>query len=94
MAGTFTKPLEGLAGVAAGQGDAARAAQLWGAAEALRAALGAPQSPTDRVKFARMVEAAQAQVGPAAWAQAWAAGRAMPVEQAITSALEMGDAAG
>ena len=77
--------LEGLAGVVAGQGDAARAARLWGAAEAVRAVLGAPQPPADRAKFAPMVEAAQ--VDPGTWAAAWAEGRALPVEQAIASAL-------
>jgi predicted ATPase/class 3 adenylate cyclase len=89
----FAYNLEGLAGVAAGQGVALQAARLWAAAEALRAVLGAPLSPADRAQFAPMVEAAQAQVAPAAWAQAWAEGRAMPVEQVIIYALERGDPA-
>ena len=80
--------LEGLAGVAAGQGEVARAARLWGAAEALRRVLGAPLPPTEGAKFAPMVVAAQAQVDPVTWAAAWAEGRAMPLEQAVAYALE------
>ncbi len=59
--------LEGLAGVAAGQGERIRAARLWGAAEALRETIGAPLLPADRVEFERMIAAARALINDAAW---------------------------
>ena len=80
--------LEGLAGVAAGQSRSKRGARLWGAAEALREEIGAPQSPADRAQFERMIVAARATVDTGKWAQAWAEGRAIPLEQAIAYALE------
>ncbi len=80
--------LEGLAGVAAGHHAPEQAARLWGAAEALREELGAPPEPEDQVQFQRMIEAARATVDAATWDTAWAAGRAMLLEQAVADALE------
>ena len=77
--------LEGLASLEAGQGDPAWAARLWGAAEALREAIGAPMAPVDRPDYDRAVTAARAQLGERAFATAWAKGRAMTPEQALTS---------
>jgi predicted ATPase/class 3 adenylate cyclase len=62
------------------------AARLLGAAEALREAGGRELEPADRVKHDRYVARATADLGAEAFATAWAAGRALPLEQAITEA--------
>jgi tetratricopeptide (TPR) repeat protein len=79
--------LEGLAVVAGAKQQAARAARLFGAAEVLRESIGMPVSPSDSADFDRNVAAARAQLDEAAFAAAWAAGRALPLEQAIVEAL-------
>jgi predicted ATPase/Tfp pilus assembly protein PilF len=81
--------LEGLAAVAGTQGQPERAARLFGAAEALREAIGAPLPPSDRTEHDRHVATARAALDEAAFAAAWAEGRALPLEQAI--ALALGD---
>jgi predicted ATPase/DNA-binding SARP family transcriptional activator/DNA-binding CsgD family transcriptional regulator len=63
------------------------AAQLWGAAQALRSALNAPLPPADAANHERQLAAARAQSDETAFARAWEEGRAMPLEQAITMAL-------
>jgi predicted ATPase len=80
--------LEGLAGAAAAAGEAERAARVLGAAEALREALGRPLPPVERADYEREVGAVRAALGEKAFAAAWAAGRAMTLEQVITDALE------
>jgi tetratricopeptide (TPR) repeat protein len=79
--------LERLAGLAARQGQPARAARRFGAAAALRAALGAPLPPGERADYDRDVAVAQAQLDAASFAIAWAAGQALTLEQAIAEAL-------
>src|SRR6266566_4463492 len=54
--------LEGLADVVAAQGEPPWAAQLWGAAEALRETIGAPIPPVFRPTYERSVTAARAQL--------------------------------
>ena len=80
--------LIGLAAVADGQNQAERAAQLSGAAEALREQMGAPVSPVDRSWYDAAITHARAAIGDAGFAAAWAAGRAMSLEQAITQVLD------
>jgi len=75
--------LEGLAGVAAAQGELAWAAQLWGAAQALREALGAPLPPVERADYERVVAAAREQLEERSFTAAWAQGRRMTPEQAL-----------
>jgi non-specific serine/threonine protein kinase len=82
--------LVGLAGVAAAQGDAARAARLCGAATAvLEARYGRerPADVTDEVDFERIVAGVRATLDAPEVAAAWAAGRAMSLEQAVEDAL-------
>jgi hypothetical protein len=62
------------------------AARLLGAAESLREVGGLALEPAHRRKYERSVARAQADLGAAAFAAAWAAGRALPLEQAITEA--------
>jgi Tetratricopeptide repeat len=75
--------LEGLAGVAVAQRQLERAAQLLGAAETLRQATGAPLSPGERARYDRVMSAVRAGLGEAAFAAAWATGKAMPLEQVL-----------
>jgi predicted ATPase len=86
--------LEGLASVAATQGALRWAAQLWGAAEALREAIAVPRLPVDRVGYEQAVAAARAQLGEDTFAAVWQEGRTMKLEQVIDDALKMGDEAG
>jgi hypothetical protein len=65
----------------------ARAARLLGAAQALCDALGSPLMPIEQALYERTVAAARASLGTAAFAAAWAEGRALPLEQAIAAAL-------
>jgi hypothetical protein len=77
--------LEGLAAVAAEQGELVWAAHQWGAAEALRESLGTPIPPISRPGHERAVAEACAQAGDEAFASAWAEGRTMTAEQATTN---------
>jgi hypothetical protein len=84
---SITQCLQGLAAVACDQDDARRAAQLLGAVEALREAIGSPLFPLERADYDRTSAAVRAQLDAATFAAAWEAGRAMSLEQAITYAL-------
>jgi tetratricopeptide (TPR) repeat protein len=79
--------LAGLAAVALANEDGTRAARLWGAAEALREAAGVAMWAADRVEYERRRAALDAGMDEYARAAAWAAGRALPAEQAIAEAL-------
>ncbi len=65
---------EELAGVIAAQGESVWAARLWGAAEVLREAIGAPHPPFDRVSYERSITATRARLGEKSFAAAWAEG--------------------
>ncbi len=80
--------LAGLAAVAQAREDGTRAARLWGAAEALREAAGVAMWVADRVEYERQIAALRAGMDERALAEAWAAGRALPPEQAIAEALQ------
>ena len=75
--------LEGLATVAAEQGELTWAAHLWGAAEALREAIGTPIPPIYRPGYQQAVAAARSQLGEEDFATAWVQGRSMSPEQAM-----------
>jgi tetratricopeptide (TPR) repeat protein len=79
--------LEGLAGAMGAQGQTEWAARLFGAAEALRATYRISLRPIDRADYDRAVATVRAQLDEATFAAAWAAGRALPLEQAIADAL-------
>ena len=82
--------LLGLAGVAGSRGQPARAARLWGAAEALGEALVIGVLPLYRRNYDNEDRraAARSQLGEAAWEAAWSEGRTMTPEQAMEYALE------
>jgi hypothetical protein len=81
-------PLEDLAKIACTQGKPERAARLFGAAEALREAIGNPLSVREREDHDRDVDAVREGLVQETFAAAWAEGRAMTLDQAIAYALE------
>ena len=80
--------LELLAGVLVLRGQALPAARLFGAADALREAIGSPLAPFDQPGYERDVERARSGLEDGAWQAAWAEGRAMTLEQVVAYALE------
>jgi predicted ATPase/class 3 adenylate cyclase len=85
---TAPENLLGLACVAAAQGEAERAARLFGASEALPEAMGAPLEPGERALQEPYLAAARSKLDETSWQEAWAEGRAMRLEEAISYALE------
>jgi hypothetical protein len=79
--------LEGHAAADAAQGQCARAVRLFGAAEVLREALGAPRYGHQRAIRNRALASVSASLGEAAFTAACTAGRAMTPEEAIALAL-------
>jgi tetratricopeptide (TPR) repeat protein len=74
---------------AAGQPSTARrAARLFGAAEGLFEATGGGLAAADQAERDRYLALAHEQLDEAAFAAAWAEGRAMTMEQAVAYALE------
>ena len=81
--------LAALAGALAMTGRDKRAAQLFGAAEALHERTGAVMTnPASRDLYARHLAALRARLDAATLAREWAAGRAMSLDEAIATALE------
>jgi len=78
--------LVGLAGVAQAHGEPARAARLLAAAQVMLETTGGVLSSADQVDYQHILEAARAQLDEQAWQQAWAEGRQMSMEEAITYA--------
>lgn len=74
--------LEGLAHIELLQGEPAKAARLWGAAEQLRAAKGTPLAPVYQTEHQRLVAVARTQLGAQTFTAIWAQGRQSP-EQAL-----------
>ncbi|MDB5058136.1 MAG: Adenylate/guanylate cyclase, partial [Chloroflexi bacterium] len=81
--------LETMAQVTQLCGQLEQAVQLNGAARTLREAVGAPRTPSDSDAYEDIMAAASATLGETAAAEAWAAGRALPQDQAISLALRV-----
>jgi ATP/maltotriose-dependent transcriptional regulator MalT len=77
--------LEGLATLSAGQGEPLSAARFWGAAEALREAIGAPMHPVQRASYDQALERMRSQIGEQAIRFAWAEGRTLTPEQVLAT---------
>jgi len=82
----IARGLEGLAAVALQHGETQRGGQLFGAAAALRAAIDAPLPPIERNEYAALWATTCASTSQVAFDQMWAAGRLLPIEQAIALA--------
>ena len=71
--------------MAAEEGQLTWAAQLWGAADALRETIRVSIPLIERIDNERSIATARTRLGEKDFAAAWEAGRAMTPEQAITS---------
>jgi tetratricopeptide (TPR) repeat protein len=91
---TAPNTLEALASAAAAQGEAERTARLYGVVEKLNEVMGTPQDAGEDALTGSYLAAARSQLDEAAWQEAWAEGRAMTLEQAISYALEEEEAGG
>jgi predicted ATPase/transcriptional regulator with XRE-family HTH domain/Tfp pilus assembly protein PilF len=85
----ITLDLAALAGVAGSRGQLERAARLFGAADALREAIGITFDTPDQVEYDRSLEATRARVPTELWERLWAEGKALPMERAIEYALAL-----
>lgn len=79
--------LSGLAGIVATTGDTARAATLFGAAAALREAIGAPVEASAQQRYERRLATVRALLGAEAFTAAWDAGLTLPLERALDAAF-------
>ena len=78
---------DGLAQVAAAQGNSQRAAMLWGAAEQLRRLLGTPVDPSRQNVFTSLIPTARQALGLELFEQQWQKGRSLSLEQGVNYAL-------
>jgi tetratricopeptide (TPR) repeat protein len=81
--------LAGLAGAAVLDEDPGTAAQLWGAAEALRLSIGCRHAPAARATRERLTAIAREQLAGEAFDAAWDEGQKLTMEQAIELALRV-----
>jgi DNA-binding CsgD family transcriptional regulator len=79
--------LEGMASLAVALGKDARAARLWGAAEAARGVTGIALSPGERALHEPYLAAARSRLGEADWEEALAEGWVKSLEEAAAYAL-------
>jgi hypothetical protein len=89
----IVESLEGLAEVVGAGGQTSLAARLSGAAEAQRLALGMPQSPRESARMELHLARIRSALGEEVFSAARAAGRSMPLEEAIAIALQEYDIA-
>ncbi|MEI7770917.1 MAG: AAA family ATPase [Chloroflexales bacterium] len=87
MQAFITIGLEGMGLVAAANTLPQRAAQLWGAVEALREATGERRWPVFQPSYERAIATCQAQLPTAEWQTSWAAGRELTASAAVAQAL-------
>jgi predicted ATPase/DNA-binding NarL/FixJ family response regulator len=83
--------LERLAAVVGGQGRAERAARLFGGAEALRARVGVRLTAVERSERDRETAVLSERLDSASLDTAWAAGRAMALDDVIADALALAE---
>jgi tetratricopeptide (TPR) repeat protein len=76
-----------LADVALATGRAEQAARLYGADGMQREIQGAPVGPAWREEYERRIDAVRHALNPADFATAWAAGRALTLDEAVAEAL-------
>ncbi|MBV9355298.1 MAG: hypothetical protein JO023_07180 [Chloroflexi bacterium] len=80
--------LDGLAILAARQGQPKRALRIAGACAALRQTAGYQGAPFVRAELEPALASARRAIGDAAAAAAWASGQAMSLDQAVDNALD------
>ena len=74
--------------MAGAKGETERAAQLWGAAQALHETKNLPRDPDFLAEADARISAVRTGMGEEAWEVAWRKGRAMTLDQAVFYALE------
>ena len=79
--------LEGFACLAGAQGEAERAAQLWGAARALHETKGIPRDIDFLDEADARISTVRSGMGEEEWEEAWRKGRAMTLDEAVSYAL-------
>ena len=84
--------LRSFAALAVKEDRAKHASRLWGAAEALYEAIGVPLPTNEPWSHPQLLAAARQVLGDGAFEAAWAAGRAMTIEQAVANALGKAEA--
>lgn len=89
-----SESLEGLACISATEGATGRAARLFGAAEALREAVGYHHMPEEDAWREPYLAAVRSQLDDASREEAWAEGRAMSFDEAVSYAMDMEEAGG
>jgi predicted ATPase len=82
--------LDVIAEIASARGDTLHAARLWGAADALRAAMEIRLPLVDQAYYERTIGAVRSQCVEDLWMAAWEAGRDMDPVQAVRIALDTG----
>src|SRR5207253_5997321 len=80
--------LEGLASVACKRASDGRAARLYGAAAALRAAIRVPLPPAARAEYDACQVVIRERLGETAFSAAWAAGASTPLDDVVAQARE------
>jgi predicted ATPase len=80
--------LEGFACLAGAKGEAERATQLWGAAQALHETKGIPRDTDFLAEADARISAVRSGMGEEAWEEAWREGRVMTLDEAVSYALE------
>jgi len=80
--------LEGMAAAASARRRLERVTRLSAAAATLRGAIGAPLPPAEQTLYDHTVADARAALGAIPFVEAWAAGRALSLEQAMAEALD------
>lgn len=84
--------LENLAQLAAAENQMQRAARLLGAADALRLEIGTPQPVPERIAADQARAIAETTLGSAGFETAFAAGRALPLEETLAGLPQPADA--
>jgi predicted ATPase/class 3 adenylate cyclase/Tfp pilus assembly protein PilF len=88
------RALEGFACVAGAKEDSVRAARLWGAAQTLYETKDIPRDPDFLAEADVRISAVRLGMGEGAWEEAWRKGRVMPLDEAVSYALEGEEEAG
>jgi len=83
--------LHASAALASAQGQPARPARLWGAAESVREAIGATLSPVELQVYGPYIGAARTRLEEATWEVAWAEGKTMTVDESVGYVLVGGE---
>jgi hypothetical protein len=85
---TVQSALEGFACLAGAKGEAERAAQLWGAAQALHETKGIPRDTDFLAEADARIAAVRSRMGLDVWEEEWRKGRTMTLDAAVSYALE------